>query len=127
MNGINGIPSPSSLKAKDSADGSSKFGGADDDVLEGGAGIDRLFGGTGSDTFVFGTGDGLDIIQDFTEADDGTGDVLALSFAGVDGLDDVLAAARQFQGVVRLDFGADEIYLRGVNIADFEADDFAFL
>ena len=102
------------------------FGGADNDVLEGGAGIDRLFGGAGSDTFVFGTGDGLDVIQDFNEADDGTGDILALGIAGVDGLDDVLAAATQFGGLVRLDFGTDTLFLRGVTISEFEAEDFLF-
>ena len=102
------------------------FGGTDNDVLEGGAGIDRLFGGDGRDTFVFATGDGLDIIEDFNEADDGTGDVLYLSIAGVSSLADVQAAATQFGGIVRLDFGTDDLFLRGVTIADFEEEDFIF-
>jgi len=89
--------------------------GAGDGVIKGGAGDDILTGGAGDDVFVFAAGAGRDLVRDFA-----AGDLLDLTGFGVDTLAELQAMAvlRQEAARLVLDFGADEIALRGLTLAD---------
>lgn len=92
------------------------------DVVEGGAGDDWIHTGRGFDVIVFATGDGHDSLRDFSGDD-----TLALSLAGVDGFDDVLAHAVQSRRGVLLDFDDQgSLFLRGVDLEDLSAAQFQF-
>ena len=99
-------------------------GGRGDDVVAGGTGDDDLRGGRGDDTFVFATGDGHDVIADFGRRSED--DRLLLRIEGVDGIEDVLAAATETKRGVHLDFGDDSLFLRRADIDDLGADGFLF-
>lgn len=94
------------------------WGGANSDVLTGGAGNDDLFGGTGGDRFVFAGADfGIDVINDFSAAEDKidlTGQGLSFS--------DLIISDGGFYTV--LEFGADMILFTNQAVANFTADQF---
>ncbi len=84
-----------------------------------GDGDDDLDGGAGDDTFVFSAG--RDVIKDFTPGED------VLDLSGVDGieaLEDVWDAARERGGKLVLDLDDGRLILKGVELADLDADDF---
>ena len=98
--------------------------GRGDDIVEGGGGNDLLAGGRGDDHFVYADGDGADRILDFGRGDD----VLALAVDGVENFDDLAATANDTQRGLTFDFGGgDTVFLRGLDLADVDAGDFAFL
>ncbi|SFD13145.1 calcium-binding protein [Tropicimonas isoalkanivorans] len=87
------------------------------DVLDGGVGRDVLVGGAGPDRFVFGKGYDRDVVNDFTDDQD----TLVLDSALWDGDLSRRQIVHQFAeerhcGTL-LDFGAEEILLRGVDDA----------
>jgi 2',3'-cyclic-nucleotide 2'-phosphodiesterase (5'-nucleotidase family) len=89
--------------------------GAGDASLSGGTGNDFLTGGAGSDVFVFALGGGQDLIADFT-----TEDRLDLRAFGVTDLASLEAEAtiRQTASALILDFGTEEVRLRGLTLED---------
>jgi len=119
-------------------------GGDDDDVLLGGIGGDRLFGdggddtlsggddgdidyltgGQGADVFVFGDQTGRDRILDF---ETGTDTVDLSANTALNGFADVLAAASEVNGHVRIQLGGTNLlYIYDTAIADLSATDFWF-
>ncbi|HZF76153.1 MAG TPA: M10 family metallopeptidase C-terminal domain-containing protein [Acetobacteraceae bacterium] len=81
-----------------------------DDLLEGGAGADTLAGGAGADRFVIRRGSGMDLIEDFTRAEDR----LVLTGFGLTAAE-VLARFRTDGPTPFLDLGGgDGVLLRGV-------------
>jgi Ca2+-binding RTX toxin-like protein len=81
-----------------------------DDLLEGGAGADTLAGGAGADRFVIRRGSGMDLIEDFTRAEDR----LVLTGFGLTAAE-VLTRFRTDGPTPFLDLGGgDGVLLRGV-------------
>ena len=104
--------------------GDDLFGGEGDDILNGGGGNDDLNGGAGADTFVFTAPIGVDRVQDF---EDGIDTLDFSGFAGAGSFADVIAVASQLGANVRFDFNPNNvIILEGFDLADLDADDFAF-
>ena len=98
-------------------------GGNGADTLNGNAGNDRMVGGGGADTFVFTGSWGYDRVQDFALGVD----VIDLSAIGsVSDMGDILDAAVNRSGGVELVFGPGTIFLRNIDVADLDADDFLF-
>ncbi|MCA1971387.1 MAG: hypothetical protein LDL44_00985 [Caenispirillum sp.] len=77
------------------------WAGLGDDIIETGPGNDRAWGGEGADTFVVTGGSGELDVYDFA-ADADQVDLLSWGFTHVD---DVMAAAAIWRGVVVLTFG----------------------
>lgn len=101
-------------------------GGDGNDNLAGEGGRDTMTGGLGDDTFEYGIGDGEDRINDFEFAG---GDVVRLLGFGAafDSFAEVMAAAVDVSGNVRIDFGGgDELLIVNTTKADLSADDFTF-
>lgn len=83
-----------------------------DDLLEGGAGADTLVGGAGADRFAVRRGSGLDLIEDFTRAED----QLVLTGFGLTAAE-VPARFRIDGPIPFLDLGGgDGVLLRGVTV-----------
>lgn len=72
---IRGNPRDNELHGTDSSDLIEGRGG--NDLIWGHGGSDFLYGGEGADTFAFEDGDGVDRIEDFTQAD---GDTVVFHF-----------------------------------------------
>jgi Ca2+-binding RTX toxin-like protein len=99
-------------------------------VIDGGAGNDRLFGGAGNDTLIGGAGNdryaytgagfGNDIITNF---EDGADRIDFTSYAGASYGSLLITAA---VGGVSVVFGADSIFIGGVNIGQITNADFLF-
>jgi serralysin len=90
-------------------------GGAGRDVLAGAAGSDRLAGNGGQDRFVFGSGDGQDRIVDFDPGLDLISLGRGLWGGGVRAIAQILEEFAVIRnGIVVLDFGADELVLQGM-------------
>jgi Ca2+-binding RTX toxin-like protein len=97
------------------------LGGAGDDVLLGGDGVDVLDGGDGDDVVIQGLAAQLEV-EGFV-AGAGTEDRIDLSAFGV-GYDWVMANATEHDGNVVLDFGSQQMTLRGVSLSQLHGDDF---
>ncbi|MCF8710239.1 type I secretion C-terminal target domain-containing protein, partial [Rhizorhapis sp. SPR117] len=75
------------------------YGGDGDDTLYGGAGLDTMHGGDGADTFVFETASAfsdIDVIRDFSVADDDVLDLTDILDVAYDPLTDAIADFVQF-------------------------------
>ena len=92
-------------------------GGAGDDVIAGDKGRDILKGGAGEDRFVFKLGDGKDTITDFKDDVDLLRLDSALWGGGLTRAQVVAQFAKTVDGEVVLDFGQDELTLKGVTDA----------
>jgi Ca2+-binding RTX toxin-like protein len=104
------------LTGKNSAD--TLVGGNGDDTLDGGKGNDLLTGNGGSDVFVIRPHGGHDIVFDFSRLE---GDRLAvIGFDQIDSVADALTFAGQRGDDVLFDFGATEIVLADVQLADIQ-------
>lgn len=98
--------------------------GRGDDIVEGGGGTDRLFGGRGDDHFVYAEGDGADRLLDFGRGDDR----LSIEVEGIETFDDLVATATDNRAGLTFDFGGgDSVFLRGADLDDVDAGDFAFV
>ncbi len=103
-------------------------GGSGADSITGGAGNDTLRGDTENDTFVFQLGAGTDTIADFS-AGAAIGDAIRLVGFGTafDTFSEVLAAATNTGADTTINFGNGVvIVLQGVQVAQLNANDFAF-
>ncbi|MDA8708860.1 calcium-binding protein [Hellea sp.] len=101
------------------------LGNGGSDYLTGGAGQDSLLGGAGIDSFGYDTtSDGTDFITDFF----GGETIFILGGdAAFDTFAELQAAATDFAGNVRFDFGGGNMLtVVGRNIADLDANDFDF-
>lgn len=91
-------------------------GGGGPDLLNGGAGNDRLVGNAGADRFVFTRNSGLDRIVDFVESLDKISLARALWGGTAKTGEQILSDHAVIRnGVVVLDFGADELTLQGIS------------
>lgn len=101
-------------------------GGTGADTLSGGAGRDRMVGGADADVFVFGDGFGRDVVFDF----DGMGDAdtidLRLLTSVTDFTDLMTSHVRDTKAGLIIASGTDSLFLRGLDRADLEVDDFLF-
>jgi hypothetical protein len=100
-------------------------GGFGDDRLAGGTGADRLLGDAGADRFVFRPGGGDDVVADFSNPGDLTGDRLDLRAFGFSSFTEVAALASGDQHTV-IDLsahGGGSIRLAGVPSDMFDASD----
>ena len=98
-------------------------GGVGEDTLHGGAGDDVLKGGGDSDTFVYGPGDGVDVIEDFSGAEDR---IDLRGFAGISGLSDLTITTDGDGTTVSLDpDGGADIRLEGF-VGSLDAKHFLF-
>lgn len=95
------------------------YGLSGDDTIDGGAGFDLLYGGVGADTFVFADGTNVDMVYDF---DLGVDSIQLSGF--VEG--DVAVSAYGSIGTL-LTAGDDYMILRGVDVADFNAEPDVFI
>jgi uncharacterized protein (TIGR01370 family) len=98
------------------------------DTLIGGAGRDTMTGGADADTFQFAGAWGIDRITDF-EGGAGAGDVLSFIGLGAayDSFAEILAITTQSGANTIINFGSGKtITLLGFNMANLNADDFAF-
>lgn len=77
-----------------------------DDRIEGGAGRDVTFGGAGADVFVFSAGDGADTIGDFE---------IGIDRLLIENLDTATAIAVAWGNGMRIEWGADSLYLVGLD------------
>ena len=100
------------------------IGGAGDDLLIGGADNDTMTGGIGADTFVIAPGHGDDTITDFADGED----LIDLSvFSGITGFGDLTVVQDNNNVVIDLsEHNGGTITLENVNLADLDAEDFAF-
>ena len=90
------------------------FGGAGRDTLNGGEGNDVLTGGSGADTFRFQTGGKVDVVTDFTLAEDRLVFERALVGAGQTAEDVLTHARARSEGVVFLFDDGARIVLEGL-------------
>ncbi|PFG63616.1 hemolysin type calcium-binding protein [Thioclava sp. ES.031] len=95
------------------------YGLSGDDTIDGGAGFDLLYGGVGADTFVFADGTNVDMVYDF---DLGVDSIQLSGF--VEG--DVSVSEYGSIGTL-LTAGDDYMILRGVDVADFNAEPDVFI
>jgi len=102
-------------------------GGNGDDTLDGGAENDQLYGNAGADTFRLATGFGTDAIRDFA-AGAGVGDVIRLVLGtAFDNFAEAMAAATDNGADTTFNFGGgNTLVVKGVLVAQFSADDFAY-
>lgn len=101
-------------------------GGDGNDTLSGGAGDDKLVltrgadfaeGGAGADTFVFRSTEGdMAVIGDFTAGED----VLDMTAMGIDSHAALDAAAYDGGGGVLITLGADQLFLSGLSMSEFQ-------
>ncbi|WP_276199581.1 calcium-binding protein [Chelatococcus sp. XZ-Ab1] len=99
------------------------YGEAGNDHFYGGDGDDQLWGGTGADVFNYvGNETGYDRIEDFEDGSD------RIRFLGgpLTNVDEVLAASREVDGGVAIDFGDGGIFIAGIELSDLDAGDFLF-
>ncbi|NNM72004.1 hemolysin [Enterovirga sp. DB1703] len=102
------------------------WGGTGSDRIDGGAGTDHIWGGRGSDTFVFKAGNGVDWIEDFA-ARGREQDRIEVDndlFANFKAL---MAAAKNVDGNVVIQIGADQLVLEGVHTSHLSSGDFLFV
>ncbi len=103
------------------------FGGAGADRIDGGHGRDRMVGGDDADVFVFADGYGRDAIMDF----DGVGDAdvidLTLLTSIVDFTDLMTSHVHDTRSGLFITAGADRLFLKGLDQADLQVDDFLFV
>ncbi len=101
------------------------LGGRGNDRLDGGAGDDLMTGGLGADVFVFGSGH--DLIWDF-DANGFVTDQLEISFAGIGTFSELLETARSTPRATVFELNEENsLELRGVTVAELDADLFAFV
>ncbi|WP_353339250.1 calcium-binding protein [Pelagimonas sp. KU-00592-HH] len=99
------------------------LGGKGRDTLDGGRGNDTLNGNLGADTFSFRESDGVDTIFGFQDDIDTIRLTSGLT-GGVTNAQDILDTFGQDMGkYVKLDFGSDEITIRGIDDLSLLVDD----
>lgn len=96
------------------------FGEEGDDVIVGGEGKDRMRGDDGADTFVVEGEDGRDRIDDFDRSE---GDVIDMTALGI-GFSDLSIGGGGNKA--KIDYDGGRLILKGVDVADVDADFFLF-
>lgn len=106
------------------------YGETGDDRLVGGAGKNQYYGGEGADVFVFSKGEVQCILQDY---DAGADRIEVSGRAGIDSLDELLAASKvqsfttsQTWGV-RMTIDGDQLMIYRVTLAELSDDSFLFV
>lgn len=107
------------------------FGEDGDDILNGGSGLDRLYGGTGDDILTGGSDRDNFYFQDqggndtITDWQDGVDRMVFISDSGVSSFADLTITQEGNDTLVTYVEGS--VLLEGVNVADIDAGDFAYL
>lgn len=116
------------------------FANAGADTIYAGAGTDFIFGGPGND-FIYtddigasatdyvyaGGGTGVDTVVDFTPGPGGDVLVVDRASTGLDNFAEAQARLSQEGIYAKLDFGADEVFLYNVQVAQLKPENFLFL
>ncbi len=103
------------------------MGGTGSDTIDGGSGRDRMLGGDDADVFVFSDGYGRDAIMDFDGVSESDVIDLRLLTSVVDFTDLMTSHVQDTRAGLFISAGTDKLFLKGLDRADLEVDDFLFV